>query len=228
MFDWRTFILICLLFGAGFAGVSWIAPGTAKPSTVSSAPKETASAPPPGPAHPRASPQAPLDAPNADSGGSRPASTPRPQPEAKAAPQLDIKPQAASDGDPMRDAVVHAALLYGRSPCRNDVKNLYVGAATAYAEKLMRSAGCSAFPACRVDAARLEQVWRLNRTPSDRAAAEAMAAVNVTGGISERDFQGQVGRAVRVMAGSGFRHGPSCGTSSRTTTHTVRIRIRRR
>jgi hypothetical protein len=123
--------------------------------------------------------------------------------------KVDVKEDAS-----LRQAVVDTAMTYRRSQCSDNAKARYIVAATNYADRLMRSAGCRDYT-CRGPASRLEQVWRVNRTPEDQAVAEAMGAVNAKGGVLERDFPGHVGRAVRVIAGSDFRQGPSCVASTR-------------
>ena len=95
-----------------------------------------------------------------------------------------------------------------RPACNADAKTLYVVAATKYAEVLMRSAGCNNFPRCPMGMGTLDDVWRVNRSAADKPVAEAMAAVHTAGGLSEKDFRGDGGRAARVIAASTSPQGP--------------------
>ena len=113
-----------------------------------------------------------------------------------------------TENDGLRQAVILRAKAYQRPSCGGDPKTLYIMAATKYAEVLMRSAGCNSFPKCPMGTGALNEVWRLNHSAADRPVAEAMAAVNAAGGLSEKDFRGDVARAVRVIAGSDFSSGP--------------------
>ena len=58
----------------------------------------------------------------------------------------------------------------------------------------MRSAGCNNFPRCPMSMGQLERVWEANRSALDMPVARAMAAAHAAGGLSERDFRGDVGR----------------------------------
>lgn len=126
-----------------------------------------------------------------------------------------------------RDAVISWSRSYQRPACNQDVRWGYTTAAAKYAEALMRSAGCNNFPRCPMSMAQLERVWEANRSALDRPVAEAIAAAHAAGGLSERSFRGDVGRAVRVIAGRDFDPGPApeCFTRSRRTWG---FRVRRR
>lgn len=128
----------------------------------------------------------------------------------------------------VRKAVVLRARAYERPSCNSDPRRLYIIAATNYAEALMRAAGCNNFPKCPLSEGELDRVWRSTRSALDRPVAEAMAAVHAAGGLSERSFRGDVGRAVRVIAGTNFNSGPApeC-KNSRSRSWTWRVRIRR-
>jgi hypothetical protein len=116
----------------------------------------------------------------------------------------------------LRAAVVRTAMGYRGSRCSHNAKARYITAATHYADEVMRAAGCRDY-ACGAAATHLEPTWRRVRTPEDGAVSEAMRAVNLMGGVAERDFPGDVGRAVRLIAGSDFGRGQSCvATVSRT------------
>jgi hypothetical protein len=129
--------------------------------------------------------------------------------------------------DLIRKSVVSWAKRYQRPPCNQDVRWGYVRAATRYAEALMRSAGCNTFPRCPMSIGQFERVWLANRSARDLPVAAAMAAANAAGGLSERSFRGDVGRAVRAIAGSDFDPGPPPACSSRRT-RSWSFRIRRR
>jgi hypothetical protein len=133
-----------------------------------------------------------------------------------------------TDDDHLRRAVILRSQAYQNPYCNQDPKTLYIVAATKYAEVLMRATGCSAFPRCRVGIGQLDRVWQLNRSALDEPVAEAMAAVHAAGGISEKDFRGDVGMAVRVIAGRDFATGPGpeCISPEQQTSR-WRIRIRR-
>jgi hypothetical protein len=118
----------------------------------------------------------------------------------------------------LRRAVILRAKAYQRPVCNQDARTLYIIAATRYAETLMRAAGCGNSPRCAIGEGMLDDVWRLNRSAADLEVAHAMAAVNRAGGLSERSFRGDVGRAVRVMAGADFRPGPGPSCVAATST----------
>jgi hypothetical protein len=126
-----------------------------------------------------------------------------------------------------RDAVIAWAKSYQYPACNQDVRWGYTNAATKYAEALMRSAGCNNFPRCPMSMGQLERVWVENRSAPDVPVAEAMAAAHGAGGLNEKSFRGDVGRAVRVIAGRDFDPGPApeCSTSANRTWS---FRVRRR
>ena len=126
-----------------------------------------------------------------------------------------------------RDAVISWAKSYQYPACNQDVRWGYTNAATKYAEALMRSAGCNNFPRCPMSMGQLERVWVENRSALDLPVAEAMASAHGAGGLSEKSFRGDVGRAVRVIAGRDFDPGPApeCSSAARRTWS---FRVRRR
>jgi hypothetical protein len=140
------------------------------------------------------------------------------------------KPQGKGlvNDKPTRDAVIAWARRYQNPSCNQDARWGYVRAATKYAEALMRSAGCHNFPRCPMSMGQLDRVWQANRSPLDTPVAEAMAEAAGAGGLNEKSFRGDVGRAVRVIAGRGFDPGPppDCSTR-RNRSWSFRIRGRR-
>lgn len=128
----------------------------------------------------------------------------------------------------LRDALVSWAEKYEHPPCNQDVRWGYTKTATEYAEALMRAAGCNNFPHCPMSVGQLARVWEASRSAFDRPVAEAMAAAHAAGGLSERNFRGDVGRAVQVIAGRDFDPGPAPQCSTRSNrTWSVRVRGRR-
>jgi hypothetical protein len=164
------------------------------------------------------------------------ASEPAPQtvgqaPAVKVAARMPETPmpqgKGLTDNDLMRRAVISWSKSYQRPACNQDTNWGYVGAATKYAEVLMRSAGCNNFPRCPMSMGQLERVWQANRSALDLPVAEAMAAAHAAGGLSEKSFRGDVGRAVRVISGRDFEPGPAprCSTNSNRSWS---FRVRRR
>jgi hypothetical protein len=127
----------------------------------------------------------------------------------------------------IRDAVITWSQNYQRPACDQDVRWGYTMAATRYAEALMRDAGCNNFPRCPISNGQLARVWEANRSMLDMPVAQAMAEAHAAGGLSARDFRGDVGRAVQVIAGRDFASGsaPQCSSGSNRSS---RVRIRRR
>ena len=218
MVDWRTLFLGAAAFGATFAGGMWLGAGKL-PSLIGLSVAEMRL--------PRAvADTLPAAVP------AKPAPAPAPVklaavvlPQRTAAPAPVAKPGFADER--LRQAVILRAKAYLKPACNADSKTLYVAAATKYAEVLMRAAGCSQFPKCPMSASLLDDVWQRNRSPLDRPVADAMAAVHAAGGLTEKRFRGDVGRAVRVIAGRDFAAGPAptCQASQRTR-RTFRIRRR--
>ncbi len=203
MFDWRTLGLGVVVFSATFAAGWWFGLGQPAPAAAVTKAEPAASAPEPKP--------------------QQVAVLSQPAPLVKAWP----RGKGLTENDGLRQAVVLRAKAYQRPVCNQDPKTLYIVAATKYAEVLMRSAGCNNFPKCPMGMGALGDVWQLNRSAADKPVAEAMAAVNAAGGLSEKDFRGDVGRAVRVIAGADFYSGPppKCEeASSRSGTWRVRVR----
>jgi hypothetical protein len=126
----------------------------------------------------------------------------------------------------LRDVVTSSAEKYQDPPCNQDVRWLYTKHATEYGEALLRAAGCSS-QRCPFSTARLQRVWEENRSALDRPVALAMAGAHAAGGLSERNFPGDTGRAVQVIAGRYFEPGPPPACSNRTT-RGWSFRIRRR
>ena len=137
------------------------------------------------------------------------------------------KGKGLTNNDLLRRAVVSWSKSYQRPACNQDTNWGYVSAATKYAEVLMRSAGCNNFPRYPMSMGQLERVWQANRSALDMPVAEAMASAHAAGGLSEKRFRGDVGRAVRVIAGRDFDPGPApaCSTS-RNRNWSFRIRRR--
>jgi hypothetical protein len=207
MIDWRTLGFGAVAFSATFAIGWWLGLGKAisLPAAIALPSAFPWSSAPP--------PDRPIVA--------------RPSPASEApAGRPTARPGLTDEG--VRQDVILRANAYQRPTCNQDPKSLYVTAATRYAEALMRSAGCHGFPKCRVGWGQLNDVWLLNRSAPDLRVAEAMAAAHAAGGLSEKDFRGDVGVAVRVIAGGGFSSGPApeC-QSSGTRGRTWRVRIRR-
>jgi hypothetical protein len=220
MLDLRSLGLGAVVFGATFAVGWWFGLGKATPSPE---------------ALDRKSPQqvaTPVSVPVAPAPPAAPVIELKPLWGGPPAPAKTSLPQPQGNGltedDGLRKVVILRAKAYQRPVCNQDSKSLYVSAATRYAETLMRAAGCNNFPKCPMGAGMLDDVWRLNRSAADLAVAEAMAAAHATGGLTEKDFRADVGRAVRVIAGADFNSGPrpQCESSS-SRSGRWRIRIRR-
>jgi hypothetical protein len=148
-----------------------------------------------------------------------------PQAAVPAAPKVS-QGKGLTDNQMLRDAVVSWARSYQNPSCNQDVRWGYTKAAGEYAGILLRAAGCNNVT-CPMSMGQLERVWHANRSTLDLPVAEAMAAANGAGGLSERDFRGDVGRAVRVIAGRDFASGPAPDCSTRSS-RTWGFRIRRR
>ncbi len=205
MLDWRTIGLGIVVFGATFAAGWWLGLGKSAPAAITEA-KPAVTVPE------AKSPQVAVASPPAS-----PVQAWSQAPEGK----------GLTENDGLRQAVILRAKAYQRPVCKQDAKTLYVVAATKYAEVLMRSAGCNNFPKCPMGMGNLNDVWQRNRSAADKPVAEAMAAVNAAGGLSEKDFRGDVGRAVRVIAGADFHAGPPpicVAANSRAGTSRVRVR----
>jgi hypothetical protein len=227
MFDWRTVLLGCAAFAATFAGGLWFGVGNlptlvglsanevrqpraaAGTLAVTSAPR----APSSGPSTEGAPTQATAvesAAPTTVAAVARPARFAAPAPPAG---------KGLTD-DRLRREVILRAKAYLKPSCNSDPVALYVAAASKYAEVLMRSAGCSQFPRCRISEGFLNEAWRANRSTLDQPVADAMAEVHSAGGLSEKSFRGDVGRAVRVIAARDFAEAPApecdSGTKRRT------------
>jgi hypothetical protein len=173
-------------------------------------------------------------APQADPSASHPVPATATQKVAVRTPQSKAPLQPKSWNGPglvrdklMRDALISWAENYQRPRCNQDVRWGYTQAATRYAEALMRAAGCNNFPRCPMSMSQLERVWEANRSALDRPVALAMADAHAAGGLSEKSFRGDVGRAVRVIAARDFATGPAPECSNRSS-RTWSIRIRRR
>ena len=204
MLDWRTLGLGVVVFGATFAVGWWLGLGRPAPAAAVIEAKPAVAAP-------EAKPQ-------------QVAVLSQPAPLAKAW----AKGKGLTENDGLRQAVILRAKAYQRPACNSDAKTLYIVAATKYAEVLMRSAGCNNFPRCPMGMGTLDDVWRVNRSAADKPVAEAMAAVHTAGGLSEKDFRGDVGRAARVIAAADFSSGPppKCEEAG-SRNGTWRIRVRR-
>jgi hypothetical protein len=215
MLDLRTLGLSVVAFGATFAVGWWLGLGKATPALG-------VSEPPPPLAAPVSMPATPAIEIKPLWGGP-------PAPPAPKAAALPAQGKGLTDDEGLRKSVILRAKAYLRPVCNQDSKTLYVSAATRYAETLMRAAGCHNFPKCPMGMGMLGEVWRLNRSPADLAVAEAMAAAHASGGLSDRSFRGDVGRAVRVIAGADFSKAarPDCESSSSSRSRRWRIRIRR-
>ncbi len=150
---------------------------------------------------------------------------------ASAPPSHSDWPEGAglTQNELLRRSVVQRGKAYLRPSCNADARTMYVIAATNYAEVLMRTAGCHNFPKCPMGEGQLDRVWRANRSILDRPVVEAMAEVHAAGGLTDRDFRGDVARAVRVIAGADLRGGPlpQCEDSSKRSRTGWRVRIRR-
>ena len=215
MLDWRTLGLALVAFSASFAVGWWL--GIGRPAAVAGATEAK-------PAALQSAVQSPPAPPSAVKVAANPA-----QPTQSAVRRSDPPMgKGLTQDDGLRQAVILRAKAYQRPACNTDPKSLYVAAATRYAEALMRSAGCNNFPKCPMGMGTLKDVWQLNRSVADLPVAVAMAAVNAAGGLSEKDFRGDVGRAVQVIAGTGFSAGPppAC-ESAGSRSGRWRIRIRR-
>jgi hypothetical protein len=222
MLDLRTLGLGVVAFGATFAVGWWFGLGKATPAFDAKGQKS----PPPL--------ATPVSATNPPTRPAAPVIEIKPLWGGPPAPAKASLPQAQgkglTDNDGLRRSVILRAKAYQRPVCNQDSKSLYVIAATRYAETLTRAAGCNNFPKCPMGMGMLDDVWRLNRSAADIPVAEAMAAAHATGGLSEKSFRADVGRAVRVIAGADFNSGPrpQCeSSSSRSRRWRVRIRFRR-
>ena len=227
MVDWRTLILGVVAFSATFAGGMWFGVGNL-PSLIGLSAASVA-------------PGADVRHPQAV-GHTMPTAARRRLVSASArvatvVPTERVTLSAPAQGpgltkdNYLRRSVILRAKAYLKPTCNSDPKRLYVAAATRYAMVLMRAAGCGTSPQCGIGVSLLDDVWRHNRSPQDLQVATAMAAVNAAGGLTDKSFRGNVGRAVRVIAGRGFTagRGPACQTARRTRRgFRFRFRFRRR
>ncbi len=184
MLDWRTLAIGAAVFSATFAGGWWL--GVGKSNWSFGLPGANAST------------------------SQQPSHTTglTPSPAAASWPQG----KGLVDDERIRRVVVLGAQAYQRPSCNADSRWIYVNAATKYAEALMRAAGCHNVPRCPMGEGSLDRVWQANRSILDRPVAEAMAAAHMAGGLTDKDFRGDVGRAVRVIAGTDLPGGsmPDC------------------
>lgn len=225
MVDWRTVLLGVAAFGATFAGGMWFGVGnlptlfglSAGDVRLPRAVAETLAI---------VVPPKPIPAPAKSAAAIHPQPMTAEVPAPRAAAPAPAAGKGLTDDDRLRQAVILRAKAYLKPSCNADSKTLYVMAATKYAEVLMRSAGCSQFPACRISQGFLDGVWQGNRSALDQPVAAAMASVHAAGGLTEKSFRGDVGRAVRVIAGRDFARGagPECQTSQQQTRRRVRWR----
>jgi hypothetical protein len=212
MLDLRTLVLGVAVFGATFLVGWWLNIGTLMGAMVSARPAPAATVGQSAPAS-QAAPAAPANHKVAVHA-----------PQAKAV----LQGKGLVQDKLTRDAVVSWSKAYQNPSCNQDVRSGYTNAVTKYAEALMRSAGCNNFPRCPMSMGQLERVWHENRSALDMPVAEAMAAAHAAGGLSEKNFRGDVGRVVRVIAGRDFEPGPApdCKTQSSRSTWSFRIRRR--
>jgi hypothetical protein len=217
MLDVRTLGVGLALFCATFAVVWWLGLGKSTSARETSAPPLAQVAAPPS----AAQPELPELKPKLTAFAK--ASAPPPTPAATGTAK------GLTEDEGLRQAVILRAKAYLRPICNQDSRTLYVNAATKYAEVLMRAAGCSNFPKCPIGEGNIGNVWRLNRSAADEAVATAMAAVHAAGGLSDKQFRGDVGRAVRVIAGGNFHSGPApaCESAQARSSGNWRIRVRR-
>jgi hypothetical protein len=221
MFDLRTVALGVAVFGATFGVGWWLGVGKLA-SATNVPPAATVGAVPAG-----APPAAVTPAPELPELQPKLRAFQQPAEPPKKVAALPAKGPGITDSDRLRKVLVFSAKAYMNPSCEGDARAIYVRAATNYAEALMRSAGCNNFPKCPMGFSQLDRVWQANRNALDQPVAEAMAMVHKAGGLTDRNFRGDVGRAVRVIAGVDFadKPGPSC-TSSRNRGYNVRIRRR--
>lgn len=208
MLDVRTLALGLAVFCATFAAGWWLDVGNLVSGVRSSFAKAAVE-----PVNSRS--QAPA---------TQTSSRPRPTQVAAKPPQG----KGLTDDDRIRRPVIILAKAYHKPTCGQDIELLYVRAATSYAEVLMRAAGCHAFPKCGLSMDGLDRVWQGARSALDQEVADAMASVHKAGGLSEKSFRGDVGRAVKVIAAADFHSGPApdCVESSGRTSR-FRVRVRR-
>ncbi len=130
--------------------------------------------------------------------------------------QASVPPRPGITKDAaLREIVIRRANAYLRPVCYDNARALYVRAASEFASELMRTAGCNRAPSCRIGERALDEVWRRNRSARDADVGTAMAMAHRAGGLSDRDFRGGVGLAVRVIAGTDFSPGPAPACSAR-------------
>jgi hypothetical protein len=223
MLDVRTLALGLAVFCATFAAGWWLNVGNLVSGVRSSFAKATVE-PVSSPSQAPAS-QAPASQASASQASASQASAPVRPTQVAAKPPLG---NGLTDDDRIRRPVIILAKAYHKPTCGADVRALYIRAATSYAEVLMRAAGCHAFPKCGLSMAGLDQVWQGARSALDREVADAMASVHRAGGLSDKSFRGDVGRAVRVIAAADFHSGPApdCVESSGRSRR-FRVRFRR-
>jgi hypothetical protein len=219
MFDLRTLALGVAVFGTTF-GVGWWL-GVGKLASASNVPPAATVGAVPAGTPAAVTPELPELQPKLRAFQQQPSEPP------KQVAALPAKGPGITGSDRLRKVVVLAAKSYMKPSCEGDARAVYVRAATDYAEALMRSAGCNNFPKCPMGYGQLDRVWQATRNALDQPVAEAMAMANKAGGLTDRSFRGDVGRAVRVIAGVDFadKPGPGC-TSSRNRGYNIRVRRR--
>jgi hypothetical protein len=182
VFDFRTVIMIAVVFATGFFGMRWISAGAPIPVVRVAELK-------PDPRIPDFR----------DSARKHIA-------EAREQEWLESK-TAQSDGDPERDklrnAVVEAATAFTLSACNAEAQRRYLEAAAAYARAYISLAGCPDFPVCRPDDAKQDKAKLAFGSPADGRAKQAIRTVHDMG-ISLKDYPGGIGPVVAHLSDSGY------------------------
>jgi hypothetical protein len=114
--------------------------------------------------------------------------------------------------DALRLELKQAANAYSLSPCSPIMKANLVKALTAYASAVAEKTGCG-FMMCG-DGARVSAGAEMFGTPMDKRAKEAAAEAFEKGGISVKDFPGDLRLTLLMVVGDQGDATPACGRTA--------------
>lgn len=126
------------------------------------------------------------------------------------------------DRDALRLELTQAANAYSLSPCSPVMKANLVKALTAYAGAIADKTGCG-FMMCG-GGARVDAGAQMFGTPMDKRAKEAVAGAFEKGGISLKDFPGDLRLTLLMVVGDQGDATPACGRTAERSDRTERKR----